>query len=401
MKILIVHNEYRLSGGEDGVVQSEKGILERAGNNVLAYVRSNCEIDERTMVGRIQGARNTVWSSASKAQFTSTLVTFRPDIVHVHNTFALISPSIYLACKEANVPVIQTLHNYRLICPGATLFRNGRLCMECVGHSSFRGALYGCYHGSRVHTAAVAVMLEAHKLIGTWQNLIHTYIALTAFSRDKFIDGGLPPSKIVIKPNFLDIDPGAKESVGEYALFLGRFSVEKGVSTMCESWERLPRNIPLVCVGDGPLRSSLEQRARAKGMTNISFLGQRSKEEVMDLLKGARFLVLPSEWPEQFPLVTVEAFGCGVPVICSNAPSLDTIVHDGVSGLIFRAADCEDLCEKVHFAWEHPELMLQYGRNARQEYLSKYCASVNLAMLMNIYRRAADSPASHRLGDAA
>ena len=163
---------------------------------------------------------------------------------------------------------------------------------------------------------------------------------------------------------------------------------------MSESWERLPRNIPLVCVGDGPLRAGLEQRAHAAGLANIRFLGQKSQAEVMVLLKGARFLLLPSEWPEQFPLVIVEAFGCGVPVICSNAPSLDSIVLDGVTGLIFRAADRNDLCEKVRFAWEHPDLMFQYGQNARQEYETKYCASKNLAMLMDIYA-AASSPAQY------
>jgi glycosyltransferase involved in cell wall biosynthesis len=228
-------------------------------------------------------------------------------------------------------------------------------------------------------------MLETHKLLGTWQNLIHTYIALTAFAREKFIEGGLPASKIVIKPNFLDVDPGTKQCLGDYALFLGRFSPEKGVTTLCESWERLPQNIPLVCVGDGPLRAELERKARARGLTNISFVGQKSQKEVMAFLKGARFLVLPSEWPEQFPLVIVEAFGCGVPVICSSASSLDTLILDGVSGIIFRAADRDDLCEKVRFAWEHPDLMFQYGQNARREYETKYCASKNLTMLMDIY----------------
>ena len=394
MKIIIVHNQYRLSGGEDGVVRRERSMLERAGNDVLTYVRSNHEIDDRTAMGRIQALHNTVWSGASRADFASTLQKFRPDIVHVHNTFATISPSIYFACKEANVPVVQTLHNYRLICPAATLFRNGKLCQECVGHSPFRGALHGCYHKSQLQTAVVSAMLETHKLLGTWQNLIHTYIALTVFAREKFIEGGLPASKVVVKPNFLDLDPGTKQGVGDYALFLGRFSPEKGVSTMSESWERLPRNIPLVCVGDGPLRAGLEQRAHAAGLANIRFLGQKSQAEVMVLLKGARFLLLPSEWPEQFPLVIVEAFGCGVPVICSNAPSLDSIVLDGVTGLIFRAADRNDLCEKVRFAWEHPDLMFQYGQNARQEYETKYCASKNLAMLMDIYA-AASSPAQY------
>lgn len=394
MKIIIVHNQYRLSGGEDGVVRRERSMLERAGNDVLTYVRSNHEIDDRTAMGRIQALHNTVWSGASRAEFASTLQKFRPDIVHVHNTFATISPSIYFACKEANVPVVQTLHNYRLICPAATLFRNGKLCQECVGHSPFRGALHGCYHKSQLQTAVVSAMLETHKLLGTWQNLIHTYIALTVFAREKFIEGGLPASKVVVKPNFLDLDPGTKQGVGDYALFLGRFSPEKGVSTMSESWERLPRNIPLVCVGDGPLRAGLEQRAHAAGLANIRFLGQKSQAEVMVLLKGARFLLLPSEWPEQFPLVIVEAFGCGVPVICSNAPSLDSIVLDGVTGLIFRAADRNDLCEKVRFAWEHPDLMFQYGQNARQEYETKYCASKNLAMLMDIYA-AASSPAQY------
>ena len=187
--------------------------------------------------------------------------------------------------------------------------------------------------------------------------------------------------------------------MGDYALFLGRFSAEKGVSTMIESWKVLPRNIPLVCIGDGPLRAGLEQRAHDAGLTNISFLGQKLQEEVMVFLKGARFLVLPSEWPEQFPLVIVEAFGCGLPVVCSNAPSLDSIVLDGVTGLIFRAADREDLCEKVRFAWEHPDLMFQYGQNARQEYEAKYCASKNLTMLMDIY--AAASPTAQCLKTAA
>jgi glycosyltransferase involved in cell wall biosynthesis len=385
MKILLVHNSYQQPGGEDVVFSQERQLLERAGHHVVTYCRSNWEIAVYSPLKRLALVGRMTWARDTRREIASLLHRQKPDLVHVHNTFLMVSPSVYSACKEARVPVVQTLHNYRLLCPAAIFFRRGCVCEECLEHSLWRGVLHGCYRNSRAETSAVALMLAVHRWQRTWTWGVNCFIALSRFSRQKFIEGGIPAEKIAVKPNFVYADPGCRARGGEYALFIGRLSPEKRVVTLLAAWQRLQARIPLRIVGGGPEREFLEAHAKRMELSEFRFLGHLPRDEVIAALKGARCLVFTSEWYENFPVTIVEAFACGVPVICSRLGAMQEIVADGRTGLHFTAADAEDLAQKIEWAWTHPEEMAAMGRAARAEYEAKYTAERNYEMLMEIY----------------
>jgi len=386
MKILLVHNAYQQPGGEDIVFRHECNLLRRFGHNVTTYERSNYEVDSYTGFARLGLVKDVVWNSRSRRQFSQLLKDTRPDVVHVHNTFMMISPAMYAACQETEVPVVQTLHNYRLLCPAANLFRDGHPCEECMTHSLVRGIAHACFRESFVATATVACMLKVHRVLGTWQNAVSAYVALSNFSKQRFIAGGLPQEKIIIKPNFVEPDPGPRTSDGEYALFIGRLSAEKGLHTLLAAWKHTP-HVPLVIVGDGPLLSELQACAGRLELHNIVFRGRLPRHETEAALKNARFLVQPSECYENFPMTVVEAFACGSPVICSRLGALQEIVNDGQTGLHFNPGDSEDLAAKIDWAWQHREATLAMGQRARREFEAKYTAEQNYRQLVDLYRR--------------
>lgn len=392
MKILLVHNKYQQPGGEDVVFEQERKLLASAGHKVATYCRTNDEIKEYSGARRLTLIRNTVSSEDSRREVLQLLRREEPELVHIHNTFMMISPSIYGACREAHVPVVQTLHNYRLLCPAANFFRDGRVCEECQEHSLWRGVQHGCYRGSRVATATVALMLTVHRQRHTWADGVDRFIALSEFARNKFIAGGLSRSKIEVKPNFVEPDPGERTSDGGYAAFAGRLSEEKGLDTLIAAWARLGNRIPLVVVGDGPMAPKIRQQARDRGITSIEFRGRLPRTEAQTVVKEASFLVLPSECYENFPMGMVESFACGVPVICSRLGALQELVDDGRTGLHFTPGSPEDLAEKVAWARSHPERMTEMGKEARREFEKRYTAQKNYAMLMDIYRATMAQP---------
>jgi len=387
MKILLVHNSYQQHGGEDVVFQQEKELLQGGGHEVITYEKNNEDALQEANQSKVLLGARTIWAVSSRKEFRSMLRQHKPDIVHVHNTFVMISPSIYSACKEEGVPVVQTLHNYRLICPAATLFRDGRICEECVGGGIWRGVLHGCYRDSRAATATVALMLTTHRLLGTWEQLIDHYIALTEFARQKFVAAGLPEEKISVKPNFVLSDPGERSTLGRFALFVGSLSDAKGVWALLHAWQTNRLSIPLRIVGDGPLKEELVNFAQRNQLVNVSFTGQLPHSRVLNLMKKARCLIFPSEWYEPFGLTLLEAFACGLPVISSGIESLRDLVRPEDTGLVFNAGNSQDLADKVHWAWDHPAEMRAIGKNARAEYQLKYTAEQNYTSLMNIYER--------------
>ena len=313
----------------------------------------------------------------------------KPDLVHIHNTFVMISPSIYAACREAGIPVVQTLHNYRLFCPAATFFRNGRICEKCIDHTLWRSVRHGCYRGSRPATVAVASMLAVHRVRQTWTRDITSYIALTKFAQDKCVQGGLPAEKIFIKPNFVHPDPGPRNgcSDGDYAIFVGRLSPEKRVSTLLEAWALSHNRIPLLIIGGGPQYLQAEEVAERRGLDTVTFLGVLPHDQTLAAIKRARLLIFASEWYETFGLTIVEAFACGVPVICSRLGAMQEIVDDGRTGLHFTSGDAEDLADKTQWAWDNPARTRSMGREARREYENKYTAEKNYPLLSWIFMR--------------
>ncbi len=385
LKIISVHNRYLMAGGEDQVFESEARLLRERGHEVTQIEEKNEYPD--SVAKKIGMAMDCVWSRRWSREFQAVLQRVRPDVVHVHNFFPRFSPSIYYACRREGVPVVQTLHNYRLLCAGAELYRNGKVCEECLDHSVLRGVRYGCYQGSKLGTAVLTVMVSVHRSLRTWSRMVDCYVALTEFARKKMIAGGLPGDRIRVKPNFVLPDPGAKTTAGDYALFVGRLVESKGVLSMLEAWKELP-GVPLEIIGDGPCREQIEAELKAGRLPSVIYRGRLPRADTLAAMKNARFLVFPSEWYEGFPVTIAESFACGVPVVGSRLGAMQEIVSDGVTGLHFQAGDVGDLRSKARWAWDHPDGMQEMGGRARLEFERKYTAEHNIAMLEEIYESA-------------
>ena len=388
MKVLICHNYYRQPGGEDAEFLAEKAMLVEAGHCVLEFTRRNDEISEHNLFSKAKLGLGTTWARNSVDDLRAVLREEKPDIVHFHNTFPLISPGAYYVCQDAGVPVIQTLQNYRLLCPAATLYRDGRICEECLDRGVFHGVVHGCYRDSRPATAAVGLMLALHRRINTWTEMVDRYIAPTEFVGRKFVQAGLPADRISIKPNLVHPDPGMRARRGGYALYVGRLAPEKGVGTLLRAWALLENPVPLRIVGDGPIRAALEAQRERSNLSNVHFDGWLCREKLASVMKGAAFLIFPSEWHEPFGLTIVEAFACGVPVIASRLDSITEMLEEEKTGLYFTPREATELAAKVDWAWRHPHAVEMMSKAARAQYQAKYTAERNYAMLMEIYGQA-------------
>jgi len=387
MKVLIVHNSYRHAGGEDVVARQEAEILRAAGHSVVEYHRSNLELDSMTLLQRAAFPFRALWSMESHGQIQSLIRREKPDIAHVHNTLALVSASAYQAIAQTGTPLVQTLHNYRLLCPRADLFREIGVCESCMGRSvPWPAILHRCYHGNLAHSAGAAALLVFRRMMNVDRH-VDTYIALTAFARQKLIQGGVPGAKIDLLPNCVCPDPGWEDNKDGYAVVASRFSPEKRILTVLEAWRHV-RGVQLKLIGSGDAEGSLKAVAERLRLENVDFLGWRPRDEVVKILKRAAFLVFASEWYENFPMSICEAFACGVPVIASRLGAMTEIVEHGRTGLHFTPGDSRDLAEKIAWARDHPGQLRDMGRAARAEYESKYTSEQHLRGLMRIFEPA-------------
>jgi glycosyltransferase involved in cell wall biosynthesis len=388
MKIAILHNRYKLSGGEDGVVRAEHALLAARGHQVHVL-----EVNNDRIVGiwdKLSTALGCIYSFPSKHQVSELLAELAPDLVHVHNFFPVLSPSIYDACRAAQIPVVQTLHNYRLVCPKAMPFRNDRICEDCFDLTvPWPGVLHGCYRDSRVETAAVTAMLGIHRLAGTWERRVDAYIALSEFQRQVFVRAGLPADRLFVKPNFVfpnELPPAPVR--GDFALFVGRLSAEKGVSVLLDAYLQHNLTLPLKIVGDGSLRASLE--AKAASLPHVTFVGRQDPQAVAAMMQQAKFLVFPSMWYEGFPLTITEAFAARLPVIAANLGTMSEIIDDGVTGVHFESGNPTDLASKIQWAIAHPDSLLKIGATAYSTYQNCYTPDVNYHQLLHIYKSVLD-----------
>jgi glycosyltransferase involved in cell wall biosynthesis len=381
MHILKVHSYYQIRGGEDETTEAETLLMQQMGHKVEVYKDTN---DRVATLGAARMAIKTVWSGEAYTSLKRRFGQQNYNVMHVDNFFPLMSPSIYYAAKDAGVPVVQTLHNYRLLCPNALFFRDGQVCEDCLGKSiPLPGVQHGCYRESKAASSAVATMLTVHRLLNTWTKMVDCYIALTEFARQKFIQGGLPAEKIVVKPHFISPDPGVGSGEGGYALYVGRLSVEKGLDTLLEAWEQLGGKIPLKIIGDGQLCDRVAEVVSK--LPNVEWLGRKKVEEVYALMGEATVLVFPSKWYETFGRVAIEAFAKGTPVIASNIGAIAELVDPGRTGLHFRPGDPQDLVEKIEWVLSHPAELAQMRREARAEFEAKYTVEKNYQQLMEIY----------------
>jgi len=384
MKILVVHNRYQIRGGEDESFEVEVNTLRGAGHDVVTYTQDNERVER---IGRVRTAVRTVWSQQTYREVRRVLADENIGLVHVQNFFPLISPSVYYAGRTARVPVVQTLRNYRLLCPNSLFFRDGHVCEDCMGKFvPWPGIVHTCYRDSKTATATVGGMITIHRLLRTWDHMVDLYVALTEFARKKFIQGGIPADKIVVKPNCVYPDPGIGGGARGYILFVGRLSPEKGVSTLLDAWQQVGHGRRLCIVGEGPLRSVVEEASRR--MPEIEYLGRQELAEVYRLMGEAEAVVFPSEWYETFGRVAIEAFAKQTPVVAARIGAIAEVVDDGRTGLLFEPGNVGDLCRQLEWVWSHPGAMVEMGQEARREYEAKYTASRNYAMLMEIYELA-------------
>lgn len=397
MKVLLLHNRYRLAGGEDAVVRAEMALLASRGHAVSLLEVSNESIGG--LAGRVRAAGRTIYSIASERDVARELARVHPDVVHVHNFFPLLSPSVYRACRRAGVAVVQTLHNFRLLCPNGIFFRDGAPCEDCLGRSvAWPAVLHRCYRDSRAATAPVAAMLAVHRALRTWSELVDVYVAPTRFVREKFIEGGFAPERIEVKPHFVGGAPTAGDGLGGYALAVGRISEEKGFRTLLDAWALLRGNVPLRIVGDGPLLGELRDGSRA--LPGVEWVGEAHPDEVRRLMQRAQILVVPSAWYETFGMVVIEAFAAGLPVVAARHGALAELVDQGRTGVHFEPGNASELAAAVEGLLSRSDDLLALRRNARAEYEAKYDAARNYAALMRTYARAIEA-ARARAGERA
>lgn len=381
-RVLVAHNRYQQRGGEDAVVDSEIELLRRHGHAVHEYRRDNRELDAMPQAA---AALQTMWSRRTVTDLDRLVHDFRPDLVHVHNTFPLISPSIYWAAARHGLPVVQTLHNFRLVCPQGLMLRDGAPCEDCVGQLPWRAVRHRCYRGSAAQSGVLATMIAGHRGLGTWSRKVTRYIALNEFCRDRFVAGGLPASRLRVKPNFVDVAPpdGAPR---RGLLFVGRLAAEKGVQVLAAALRGAALAEPVLVAGSGP------QETLLRGIEGVQLLGDLPPETVYRQMRAARALLLPSIWYENFPRTLVEAFGCGLPVIASRLGALASLVEDGHTGRLFAAGDAGALRAALQWAMANPQELARMGAAARARYERDLTGDANYRQLLALYREAIDAP---------
>jgi glycosyltransferase involved in cell wall biosynthesis len=384
MNVLMVHNRYRIRGGEDESTDAERDLLRRHGHRVDLFEAHNDDIDDE---GTLGVAASTIWSRRAAAAFERKLRGGGYDLVHVQNFFPLLSPAIHYVAKRHDLPVVQSLRNYRLLCVNAMFFRDGRPCEKCATKSvPWPGVRHGCYRKSRTASAAVAAMVATHNVLRTWHRKVDLFLALSEFTRAKFVAAGFPPERIAVKPNFLPdaLEPGAGR--GGYALYVGRLSPEKGIATMLEAWRLLPADLELRIVGEGALEPLIRSHAGAD--PRIRLLGVRPHDEVLAMMRDAAVLLFPSEWYETFGRVAIEAYAVGTPVIASDLGAVAEIVEPEVTGLRFRAGDAYDLASKVQDLLRDPRRLARLRQTARATFEARYSTARNLELMITLYLRA-------------
>ncbi|MDD5013950.1 MAG: glycosyltransferase family 4 protein [Atribacterota bacterium] len=385
MKVLILHNRYKFEGGEEAVVLAEADLLRKNGHEVILHELSNEDISSCNLLKKIFLLFTIIWSinSYKQVRLLIKIKKKKPDIVHVHNTFFLMSPSVYYACKAEKIPVVQTLHNYRFLCPLGILYRNGKVCRECLDKGLLMSLKYKCGRKSKLWTIAMLAVLKIHHRINTFKKLINTYIALSNFSKQQFVNAGFDENKITVKSNFINFDPGVSSEKRDFILYAGRFSPEKGTDILLEAWKKL-NLLPLKIIGTGTQFKEFKDYAN-KYLLNIEFLGQKSHNEVIDYIKRSIAVILPSRCNENFPRIIVEAFACGVPVIASRRGALEELIEDRETGVLFDPEDVGDLVKKIEWVYNNQQEAIRMGKNARAEFENKYTAEKNYKKLINIY----------------
>ncbi|RIJ34379.1 glycosyltransferase family 4 protein [Pontibacter oryzae] len=385
MRILLIHNYYKQAGGEDTVFHQEAKLLQAHGHTVELFTFSNNDVVSITQ--KLEAALGVVYNWRSANLISRKIESFQPDVVHVHNFFPLVSPAVFEVCHKYKVPVMMTLHNYRLICPSAVMHYHGKVQLHNM-HKVFpiKAIAQGIYRGSKIETASVVLSTGIHKLLGTWRNKVSRFIVLTPGAAELFYNSSLSPKKgqLAIKPNFT-ADPGLGLVEREgYFIYLGRLTEEKGIRTLLKAHTQ--HAFPLKIIGTGPLEKEVQEYAAHNAA--VEFLGFRKREEAMQWLKSASALIFPSEWLETFGMTAVEAFATGTPVIAAKIGGGAHLVQHQVNGMHYAPGDSQQLAECVKMLQNQPALIRKMGQSARASYEQLYTPEVNYKQLIQIYKQA-------------
>ena len=376
--ILIVHNYYQIPGGEDTVVANEKKMLEKRGHKVILYSRNNAELKQMTKFQKLFLPITTVFNPRTYKEIKRLIKSENIEIVHVHNTLNLISPAVYYAARAMKVPVVQTVHNFRLVCPGATFYRDGHICEDCMKKGLWCAVRHKCYRGSKIQTLACALTLTIHRIMGIYKKI--NYICLTEFTKDK-IKSVVDPERVYIKPNFVYDQKGLNQAE-DYYIFVGRVEEIKDVNVLVDAFRSMPSK-KLKIVGRGDLSEHIAARLEKESIHNIELLGFKPHDEVNTLLKHAKALIMCSQWYETFGMVIAEAYSCGTPVIVGNIGNIKDLVIPGKTGEVFEYNSQQDMIAAIKRFEDKP--YREYSRNAYALFNEGLTSESNYNLLMNIY----------------
>jgi glycosyltransferase involved in cell wall biosynthesis len=404
LSVLYVHNRYQERGGEDSVFEAESALFEARGHRVARLEFDNSDLPESPGAAtKLRLAAEAIWSRKARKRLQAVIDDFQPDVVHFHNTLPQVSPAAYRIARSGGAAVLQTLHNFRLVCPSGLMYRDGMPCESCVGEAvAYSGVLHGCYRGSRSQTATVAAMLSIHKALGTWHRDVDLYLSCSAFAKEKVVTGGYPADKIMVKPNFVYPDLPQGTHTGDFILYASRVTETKGIETLLRAYAENPEGLPPVRIVHTGDLEHLVIEAAAKD-PRISAMGQIHRDDVLRMMGEARALVFPSIWYENFPMAITEAFATGLPVIGSRIGALPELIQEDVNGLLFEPRNAGDLATQLRRIVSQPDLFDEMGQAARDSYVSRYSVDIAYELLLTAYVRAArgnvsdlkQTPAAH------
>jgi glycosyltransferase involved in cell wall biosynthesis len=401
MRILVVHGRYRSAApsGENNVVDQESAALTAAGHEVTLFQRDSDEIATWSLARKATLPALTVWNPEVRRDLARRLERERPDVVHVHNTFPLLSPSVLTACHDAGVPVVATLHNYKLLCASGDFFRDGSPCHDCAGGRVTPGLRHGCYRGSRAATVPVAAGLVLRRR--TWRELVSAYVFISAAQRDLMRHLALPPERVFVKHNFVVPVDASGDEPDHAVVYLGRLDAAKGLPLLMRAWDvfrsRRPRSgLRLVVAGGGPLAEEVSDWAATR--SSVDVVGMLPPDEAARLLQRALAAVVPSQWEETFGLVAVEAMAAGVAPVAPGRGSFPELVTHGVNGVLFAPGDPAALAAVLADVDGEPERFRAYGRQARATYQKRFHPAANVEELLAVYRFAIENPVGGRRG---
>jgi glycosyltransferase involved in cell wall biosynthesis len=397
MRILVAHNRYRPTApsGEDKVVDQEAAALAARGHTVALFERHSADIVSWPRHRKATLPLRVVWSEDSRRAIAAELVRFAPDVVHVHNTFPLLTPAILHACRDASVPVVATLHNYKLGCASGELFRQGAVCHACLGASPLPALAHGCYRGSRAATAPVVLGRAMHA--SAWRSLVSAYIFISAAQRDVLEPVGLPTGRSFVKHNFVPPNPESPtdDPTEHVVAFVGRLDAAKGAAFLIRAWDAFRARRPgsllrLVVAGGGPLEDDVARWAA--GDPTVTVAGLVPREEAARILGRARAAVIPSQWEETFGLVAVEAMAAGTAAVASSHGAFPELITSGWDGALFAPSDPDALVDVLADVDDNPGRWDGYGRRARETYRRRFAPEGNVDRLLDIYRFAMEHP---------